>query len=97
MQFKKYINRNSEYDVLEADFDGMPITFRIWKDGSHIVEIKVDDYFAKANGYQSVTDMAAKTVGQKTFDAMFGGVPNWIRVTEQGEFFFLGINKSLLN
>ena len=52
---------------------GIPITFRFWKNGSQIAEIKVDENFAKANGYESVEDMAEKTIGQAKFNEMFGG------------------------
>ena len=55
----------------------MPITFRYWKDGSQIVEIKADKYFARANGYNSIDDMVASTIGD--INGIFGGVPGWVR------------------
>ena len=52
MEYKKIIEQTDRYDIVQWEFQGMPITFRLWKDGSQIVEIKVDEYFAKANGYK---------------------------------------------
>mgnify|MGYP000990645294 CR=1 FL=1 len=76
---KKIVEQNERYDIIQMNFRDLPITFRYWKDGSGIIEIKVDEYFAKANGYKSVSDMAEKTIGQAKFNEMFGGVPEWIR------------------
>ena len=67
MEYKKIIEQTDRYDIMQWEFQGMPITFRLWKDGSGIIEIKVDEYFAKANGYKSVSDMAEKTIGQVKF------------------------------
>lgn len=97
MEYKKIIEQTDRYDTVQWEFQGMPITFRLWKDGSGIVEIKVDSNFAKANGYKSVDDMAAKTIGQAKFNEMFGGVPEWIRASPDGEFIFVGINPILFN
>lgn len=41
--------------------------------------------------------MAEKTIGQAKFNEMFGGVPDWIRVDQNGGFTFVGINPMLLN
>ena len=54
-------------------------------------------YFAIANGYKSVSDMAERTIGQAKFNEMFGGVPEWIRASPDGEFIFVGINPILFN
>lgn len=97
MEYKKIIEQTDRYNIVQWKFQGMPITFRFWKDGSQIVEIKVDEYFAIANGYKSVSDMAENTIGQAKFDEMFGGVPEWIRVSPDGEFIFVGINPILFN
>lgn len=76
MRHKKFIERNERYDIVQWKFKGIPITFRFWKNGSQIAEIKVDENFAKANGYESVEDMAEKTIGQAKFNEMFGVFPN---------------------
>lgn len=93
----RIIEQTDRYDIVQWEFQGMPITFRFWKDGSQTAEIKVNEYFAKANGYRSVDDMAEKTIGQAKFNEMFGGVPEWIRVSPNGEFTFVGINPILFN
>lgn len=97
MEYKKIIEHTDRYDIVQWKFQGMPITFRLWKDGSGIIEIKVDKYFAIANGYKSVSDMAERTIGQAKFNEMFGGVPEWIRTSPDGEFIFVGINPILFN
>ena len=97
MEYIKIIEQTDRYDIVLWEFLGMPITFRLWKDGSGIIEIKVDEYFAKANGYKSVSDMAEKTIGQAKFNEMFGGVPEWIRASLNGDFTFAGVNPILFN
>ena len=97
MEFKKIIKQVDRYDIVQWEFKGMPITFRFWKDGRQIVEIKVDEYFAKANGYKSVDDMAESTIGKSKFKELFGGVPEWIRADPNGEFYFVGVNPILFN
>ena len=97
MRHKKFIERNERYDIVQWKFKGIPITFRFWKNGSQIAEIKVDENFAKANGYESVEDMAEKTIGQAKFNEMFGGVPEWIRTDVEGNFMFVGMNPILFN
>ena len=97
MEFKKILEQTDRYDIVQWEFQGMPITFRFWKDGRQIVEIKVDEYFAKANGYKSVDDMAGSTIGKSKFKELFGGVPEWIRADPNGEFYFVGVNPILFN
>lgn len=97
MEYKKIIERTDCYDIVQWEFQEMPITFRLWKDGSGIIEIKVDKYFAIANGYKSVSDMAERTIGRAKFEEMFGGVPEWIRANRNGDFFFVGLPKHLQN
>lgn len=94
---KKIEEQNERYDIIQMNFRSLPITFRCWKDGSGIIEIRVDANFAKANGYQSVEDMAEKTIGKAKFEEMFGDVPDWIRVDQNGDFTFVGVNRILLN
>ncbi len=61
------------------------------------VEIIHGQIVAKANGYESVEDMAEKTIGQAKFNEMFGGVPEWIRTDAEGNFIFVGMNPMLFN
>ena len=78
----KIIEETDRYDIVQWEFQGIPITFRFWKDGCKIVEIRVDEHFAKANGYKSVDDMAENTIGKAR--------PN-------GDFTFVGVNPALFN
>lgn len=61
------------------------------------VEVIHGQIIVKANGYKSVNDMAARAIGQAKFNEMFGGVPEWIRASPNGEFTFVGINPILFN
>ena len=61
------------------------------------VEVIHGQIIAKANGYKSVNDMAARAIGQAKFNEMFGGIPEWIRASPNGEFTFVGINPILFN
>ena len=61
------------------------------------VEIIHGQIIAKANGYKSVNDMAARAIGQAKFNEMFGGIPEWIRASPDSEFTFVGINPILFN
>lgn len=60
----KIIEETDRYDIVQWEFQGIPITFRFWKDGCKIVEIRVDEHFAKANGYKSVDDMWKTLLGK---------------------------------
>ena len=40
MEYKKIIVQTDHYDIVQWEFQGMPITFRLWKEGSGIIEIK---------------------------------------------------------
>ena len=55
------------------------------------VEVIHGQIIAKANGYKSVNDMAARAIGQAKFNEMFGGIPEWIRASPDSEFTFVGI------
>lgn len=92
----KIINDTERYRIVQWKYEGLPVTFRFWK-FTDIVEIRVDEYFAKANGYTSVKDMVNQTVGQAKMDELFGGVPDWIRASPNGDFTFVGVERSLLN
>ena len=59
---KRIVEQNERCDIIQMNFRDLLITFRCWKDGSGIIEARVDENFAKANGYQSVEDMAEKTI-----------------------------------
>ena len=91
----RIIEQTVRYDIVQWEYRNMPITFRYWKDGSQIVEIKADKYIARANGYNSIDDMVASTIGD--INGIFGGVPGWVRVDPNGHFYFIEISKSILN
>ncbi|MDD3040201.1 hypothetical protein [Bacteroides sp.] len=92
----KIIEESDQYYIFQWEYDNMPITFKRWKQ-TDIKEIRVNEYFAKANGYTSVKDMVNQTVGQAKMNELFGGVPDWIRASPNGDFTFVGVNRAMLN
>ena len=56
----KTIEETSKYKiVVENRFDNIPLTFKIWKN-TNLKELKIDDGFARAIGYNSLKDMKDK-------------------------------------
>lgn len=82
---------------MQDEFDGLPLTIKQWKCTSEYVDIRVNDAFARANGYKSVDDMITLTVGKAKMFKMFGGIPDWIHATSNGEFIFMATAKKTLN
>lgn len=93
----KQIEETKQYFIFEWDYQDMPITFRKWKNADGYVEIKVNENFARANGYNSVKEMIKGTIGESKLKEVFGCVPEWIRANGKGEFFFCGLPLSMLN
>ena len=58
MEVERIIEVNQEYRELASSFDGIEITFRHYF-SDNLVLIKIDDNFARANGYKSLSDLAA--------------------------------------
>lgn len=92
----RILKRCESYDIVQWDFEGMPITFRFWKT-CDVVEMRVNNFFARANGYESLEDMISHTTGRAVFDKCFGGVPKWIRVTREAGFVFVGRDRDTVN
>jgi hypothetical protein len=94
----KIIEETDLYYIFQDEFDGMPITFRRWWYTNEFVEVRVDEYFARANGYKSVSDMESSTIGKGKFKELFGCVPDWIRASPNGGFVFVGgVDEARLN
>lgn len=56
----KTIEETSKYKiVVENGFDNIPLTFKIWKN-KNLKELKIDDGFARAVGFNSLKDMKDK-------------------------------------
>ena len=94
---RKIIEETETYSVIQDEFEGLPLTIKQWKCTNEYVDIRVNDAFAKANGYKSVDDMITLTIGKAKMIEMFGGVPDWIRATSSGEFIFMTTAKDTLN
>jgi hypothetical protein len=82
---KKLIEQTENYNVYQSDFMGHTQTFRQWRN-NHI-EIQLNDNFAKANGHRSVEDMLNINKGMReSLMLTCGQIPQWITITERGEF-----------
>ncbi len=97
----RILEQNSDFEIIEDAFNNLPIIIRRWYGCSDAVELRVNDNFAKANGYQSVDDMVSRTLGKTAFNELYGGVPEWIvaRLTPdgRGEFYFQAPQRTELN
>lgn len=81
----KKIKYELNYTEIEADYTGIIITFRIWKNNK--IEMKFDDNFAKANGYKNREDMLNKNFNMRENLILYCGmIPDWINVGENGDF-----------
>lgn len=56
----KTIEETSEYKIfVDNIFGNIPLTFKIWKN-TNLKELKIDDGFARAVGFNSLKDMKDK-------------------------------------
>lgn len=93
---RRVVKCTERYNLVVEEYDGLPITFRVWK-AEPTIEVKVDNNFAKANGYESVSKMFKEGIGGKEIIAKLGRVPEWLIVTEDGGFYMDATNKESLN
>lgn len=93
---KRIIKNTEQYNLIVQDYEQLPITFRVWKN-EPIIEVKIDNNFAKANGYNTVSEMFKDGEGGKEIIAELGRVPEWLRVTEDGGFYLEKIPRENLN
>lgn len=79
----KIIENNTEFLVVEGEYEGARQVFRMWKrDGK--VEVRFNDEFARANGYGNLTEMVIRE-GMTEWLADNGGVPEWVE-WQDGDF-----------
>lgn len=86
----KTIEETSKYKiVVENRFDNIPLTFKIWKN-TNLKELKIDNGFARAIGYNSLKDMKDK-VGESILKS-FGYFPEWTILEEKDPLNNIGLN-----
>lgn len=79
----KTIEETSEYKIfVDNIFGNIPLTFKIWKN-TNLKELKIDDGFARAIGYNSLKDMK---------DNALGYWPEWTILGEPDPFNNIGLN-----
>lgn len=82
----KTIEETSKYKiVVENRFDNIPLTFKIWKN-TNLKELKIDNGFARAIGFNSLEDMKNK-VGKS-----LGYFPEWTILEEADPLNNIGLN-----
>lgn len=86
----KTIEETSEYKiVIENRFDNIPLTFKIWKN-TNLKELKIDNGFARAFGFNSLEDMKNK-VGESIIKSL-GYFPEWTILEEMDPLNNIGLN-----
>ena len=86
----KTIEETSKYKiVVENRFDNIPLTFKTYKN-TNLKELKIDDGFARAIGYNSLKDMKDK-VGKSVIKSI-GYWPEWAILGEPDPFNNIGLN-----
>ena len=86
----KTIEETSKYKiVVENRFDNIPLTFKIWKN-TNLKELKIDDGFARAIGYNSLKDMKDKE--GKSIIKSSGYFPEWTILEEADPLNNIGLN-----
>ena len=86
----KTIEETSKYKiVVENRFDNIPLTFKLWKN-KNLKELKIDDGFARAVGFNSLEDMKNK-VGESTIKSI-GYSPEWTILEEADPLNNIGLN-----
>lgn len=86
----KTIEETSEYKIfVDNRFGNIPLTFKIWKN-TNLKELKIDDGFARAIGYNSLKDM--KDNADKSIIKSLGYWPEWTILGEPDPFNNIGLN-----
>jgi len=77
-------------------FNELEITFRHCL-SNDLIEIKLDNAFAKANGYIDLNDLLSKEpeMKEKLLKSNLGVLPEWMVVNDDGDF--LVLNKCKMN
>lgn len=83
------IKKTPEYDIIQWQYTGIDgknhwCTFRFWKDGSDLVEVKADEAFAKSNGYNTVEDYFKDACNCDAIMQIVGHLPEWLRIDGNG-------------
>lgn len=86
----KTIEETSKYKiVVDNVFDNIPLTFKIWKN-TNLKELKIDNGFARAVGFNSLEDMKNK-VGESIIKSI-GYFPEWTILEEADPLNNIGLN-----
>lgn len=86
----KTIEETSEYKIfVDNIFGNIPLTYKIWKN-KNLKELKIDDGFARAVGFNSLKDMKDK-VGDKLIKSL-GYFPEWTILEETDPLNNIGLN-----
>lgn len=86
----KIIEDTADYTVIEREFLGTRQEFRVWKVNGK-VEVRFNDEFARAHGYEGLTDMVIRE-GMTEWLADNGGVPRWLE-WQNGDFVIKRLEK----
>lgn len=86
----KTIEETSEYKIfVDNIFGNIPLTFKTYKN-TNLKELKIDDGFARAVGFNSLEDMKNK-VGESIIKSI-GYFPEWTILEEADPLNNIGLN-----
>ncbi len=86
----KTIEETSEYKIfVDNIFGNIPLTFKTYKN-TNLKELKIDDGFARAIGFNSLEDMKNK-VGESIIKSL-GYFPEWTILEEADPLNNIGLN-----
>lgn len=92
----RVLKRTSVYELIEFEYNGNPVVFRVWSDG--LLEVKADKNFARANGFNSMRELLDEAVGVAELERLTGKqTVDWITVKDNGEFVITSPAKLKLN
>lgn len=86
----KTIEETSEYKIfVDNIFGNIPLTFKTYKN-TNLKELKIDDGFARAVGFNSLEDM--KNKGGESIIKSLGYFPEWTILEEADPLNNIGLN-----
>lgn len=76
----KVLKQTHKYIECEAEFKGIPLQVRYYRDNR--TKVRFTDAFAKANGYKDRIDFIRKHHAENA--VILTGVPEWLEITREG-------------
>lgn len=85
----KYAGELGNCRIFKSKYNGLEITFKLFPSGE--VDALLDDNFAKTNGYKDLSDMQQRNASVKEAIRLYGYMPKWVIVYDNGEMRFKAV------